>query len=265
MLTRRLRRIFREDGRTLIVALDHGLTEGPTSGLEQPRRVLEQIAAGGADAILTSYGVAARFAAQIASLGLILRLDVGESKLGQMGPGRPFFTVEDALRVGADAVAVSAFPGTPQEADTMQFLAHTIAAAHTWGMPVMAELQPGGFDAGPEINTPEAVALSARIAAELGADWVKVPNAGDFSQVVAGCYVPVVMLGGVKVRDPRPLFEAVWNAVQAGAVGVAIGRNIFQADDPAAMVAALRSILHEGAGPTAALEIYQRRAEGARA
>lgn len=256
-ITRRLNRIFAADGRTLIVALDHGLTEGMAPGLEQPGRLLAAVRRGGADAILTSPGVAQRFAAAIGPLGLILRLDVGESMLGQMGPGRPFFSVEDALRLGADAVGVSAFPGTPQEAATMQFLAQTIAAAHPWGLPVMAELQPGGFDAGPEVSTTANIALAARIAAELGADWVKVPNAGDFRQVVAACYVPAVMLGGVKGSDPRRLLAAVWEAVQAGAAGVAIGRNIFQDDAPAAMVAALSAILHGGASVAMALETYR--------
>ena len=175
MLTRRLKRIFQNDGQTLIVAFDHGLTEGPVKGMETPAGILMKLAASGADAILTSYGIATRFIDEIAALGLILRLDVGGTKLGKMGPGSQYFRVEDTLRIGADAVAVSAFPGTPQEKETLETLAKVIMEAHPWGLPVMAEMQPGGFDAGPDVCTPEAVSISARIAAELGADWVKVP------------------------------------------------------------------------------------------
>jgi len=256
MIIRRLNRVFRPDGRALIVALDHGLTEGPTRGLEDPARILRQIAAGGADAVLTSYGVATRFARELAPLGLILRLDVGGTKLGRMGPGVQFFEVEDALRLGADAIAVSAFPGTPEETDTLRMMAGIIAEAHTWNLPVMAELQPGGFDAGPELSTLESISLSARVAAELGADWVKVPYVAGFEHVVQTTYVPVVMLGGVKVNQQTRLFDSVYASVQSGAAGVAIGRNIFQADDPQAVVAALAAILHRGADPAEAARVY---------
>ena len=115
MFTRRLKRIFKDDGQTLIVAFDHGLTEGPAKGMEAPAETLTRLVTGGADAILTSYGIATRFAAEIAELGLILRLDVGGTKLGKRCPGSQYFQVEDALRIGADAVAVSAFPGTLEE------------------------------------------------------------------------------------------------------------------------------------------------------
>jgi DhnA family fructose-bisphosphate aldolase class Ia len=181
---------------------------------------------------------------------------VGGTKLGKMGPGVQFYRIEDALRLGADAVAVSAFPGTAEERDTLQLLARAITEAHAWGLPVMGEMQPGGFDAGPQYFTTGNIALSARIAAELGADWVKVPYAEAYHQVVQSCYVPTVILGGGKLDQERLLFETVWKAVQAGAAGVAIGRNIFQSDAPAAMVAALAAILHQGASVDEAGAIY---------
>jgi class I fructose-bisphosphate aldolase len=258
MYSRRLKRVFRRDGRSLIVAFDHGLTEGPAKGLEVPEKTLSEIVAGGADAILTSYGIATRFADEIASLGLILRLDVGGTKIGKMGPGTQYFRIEDALRIGADAVAMSAFPGTPQEAATLQALAAVISEAHAWGLPVMAEMQPGGFDAGPESATTENVAISARIAAELGADWVKVPFTDDFNRVTETCFVPVVMLGGVKTNHERTLLEVVGRAMKEGASGVAIGRNIFQAEDPDGITQGLAAIIHEGASVDAAYSLYQR-------
>jgi fructose-bisphosphate aldolase, class I len=253
MFKRRLRHVFRADGRAVIVAFDHGLIDGPIPGLERPGDMLRQIVAGGADAVLTSYGVATRFADELAPVGLIVRLDGGGTKLGKTGPGAQFYTVDDALRLGADAVVVSAFPGTPHERETLHTLAQVIAEAHAWGLPVLAEMQPGGFDAGPAYFTVENVALSARVAAELGADWVKVPYALGFAQVVDSCYVPVVMLGGARKDQPRLLLENIQAAVQAGAGGVAIGRNVFQADAPQRMAAAIASIVHEGASIDQAL------------
>ena len=205
MFTRRLSRIFQPDGRALIVAFDHGLTEGPARGMEAPGAVLAAVASCGADAVLTSYGTATRFARELAGLGLILRLDGGTTKLGAMRPSSQFFGVEDALRLSADAVAVSAFPGTPEEETSLHTLSAVVAEAHGWGMPVMGEMQPGGFDARAEDRTPEAVSVAARVGAELGADWVKVPYSEGFGQVVATCYVPVVMLGGARSGDQRVL------------------------------------------------------------
>jgi len=242
---RRLSHIFRTDGRALIVAFDHGMLDGPAKGMENPARTLARIVAGGADAILTTVGIATRFANDIASLGLILRLDGGGTKLGNMdGPGAQFYTVEDALRLGADAVAVSAFPGSPKEEATLETLARVVGAAHAWGLPVMAEMVPGGFDSGPEFRTADSIAIAARVAAELGADWVKIPYTEDFDRVTSSCYVPVVILGGAKKGGEDAMLETIKASLSAGGAGVAIGRNIFQADDPAAMTAAVAALLH---------------------
>jgi class I fructose-bisphosphate aldolase len=258
MTTRRLSRIFRPDGRTLIVAIDHGMTEGPVKGLESPAEALAAIVAGGADAVLAGYGTAVRFARELAPLGLILRIDGGGTSIGKMTPAGAFYTVADALQLGADAVAVSAFPGTPREEMSLRSLAAVVTEAHRWGMPVLGEMQPGGFDAGPEYHTAEKVAIAARVAAELGADWVKMPYADGYSHVVQTCYVPVVMLGGVKAGDEHDLLETIHTAIAAGAAGVAIGRNIFQAKNPAAMTRAVAAIVHSGASVEEALRfVYE--------
>ncbi len=255
MLTRRLRHIFRPDGRALIVAIDHGMTEGPVKGLESPANTLAAIAAGGADAVLAGYGLASRFAEALAPLGLILRLDGGSTSLGQLAPAGGFYTVADALRLGADAVAVSAFPGTPQEEVSLRHLAAVVGEAHSWGLPVLGEMQPGGFDSGPEHHTAEKLAVAARGAAELGADWIKLPYAEGYERVTQTCFVPVVMLGGVKAGNERALLETIHAAIAAGAAGVAIGRNIFQARDPRAMTRAVAAIIHQGASVDAALSL----------
>ena len=252
---RRLNHIFRPDGRALIVAFDHGMMDGPCAGMERPAETLRKIVAGGADAILTTYGMATRFAKEIASLGLILRLDGGGTKLGKMGPGSQFYTIDDALRIGADAVAVSAFPGSDKEEDTLRMLAHVVGVAHAWGMPVMGEIVPGGFDSGPEFRSAESISISSRVGAELGADWVKIPYADGFEQVTSGCFVPAVILGGAKKGNERVMLENIRDALDAGAVGVAVGRNIFQADDPAAMTAAVAALIHDDASIDEAMEI----------
>jgi DhnA family fructose-bisphosphate aldolase class Ia len=189
-------------------------------------------------------------------LGLILRLDGGGTKLGIMGGSSgQFYTIEDALRLGADAVAVSAFPGSPKEEATLEVLAQVIGQAHAWGLPVMAEMVPGGFDSGPEFRTAESIAISARVAAELGADWVKIPYAEGFERVTSICLVPAVMLGGAKKGSERQMLETIKAALSAGAAGVAVGRNIFQAENPARMTAAIASLIHREATVEEAMEI----------
>lgn len=221
--------------------------------------MLAQVAAGGADAILTSYGIATRFAREIASLGLILRVDGGGTDLGDRGPHAPIFSVEDALRLGADAVAVCAYPGAPQEEKTLTALAHLVSSAHAWNMPVMAEMVPGHFAGGPEWRTTEAMALSARVAAELGADWVKIPYVEDYGRVAETCYVPTVILGGAKHGNDYGMLETIRMALDAGAVGVAIGRNIFQAAHPATMTSAIASLVHDDASVEEAFAILHAR------
>lgn len=245
MVTRRLNRIFQPDGRTLIVACDHGMISGPDKGIENMGQTLNQVIAGGVDAVMASYGTATRFAAILARVGLVLRIDGAGTRLSPTpGPGAQFYTVEDALRLGADALCVSAFPASPLEETTLEMLARVIRQAHAWGIPVMAEMVPGGFDSPPEFRTVESVSLAARVAAELGADWVKVPYVEGFRQVVESCYVPVVVLGGPSKAGPVLTLEMVKAAMEAGAVGGTIGRNIWQAENPTRMAAALTSIIH---------------------
>jgi len=256
MLTRRLRRIFRPDGRAFIVAIDHGLTEGPVPGLESIPRILDIITHGGADAVLASYGTAIRFEEALAPLGLIMRIDAGGTSLGKLEPAGSYYSVADALRVGADAVAVSAFPGTVQEELSLRSLATTITEAHRWGLPVLGEMQPGGFDSGPEFHTPAQLAVAARVAAEMGADWLKMPYAENYGQVVASSFVPVVILGGVKTDDARLLLETIHIALETGAAGVAMGRNIFQARNPGAIVRAVAALIHDNDTVDQALRFF---------
>jgi DhnA family fructose-bisphosphate aldolase class Ia len=248
MTSRRLHRIFKPDGRALIVAMDHALLDGPLAGLENPRETIARIIAGGADAVLTSYGVAREFARELAPLGLILRGDGGATGLGRgAGPTALQFSVESALRLGADAIAVCAYPGTANEEVSLTNLAHTVEAAHAWDVPVLAEMVPGSFAGGPEFRTLAAVSMAARVGAELGADIIKCPYADGFERVSSTTYVPVVILGGAKQGGEREMLTKIKAAVDAGGAGVAVGRNIWQSSDTTRMTAAIAAILHAGA------------------
>lgn len=258
MTTRRLKRLF-PDGKTLIVAMDHGMIDGPAHGLEDMGRALDAVVAGGADAIMCSYGTATRFAAALVRVGLVLRIDGAGTRIGpKAGPGAQFYTVEDALRLGADALCVTAFPGSPHEEATLETLARVIRQAHMWDMPVMAEIVPGGFDSPPEKRTLDAIAVSARVAAELGADWVKIPFVEGFEHVVRTCYVPVVVLGGRKKDDPRTTLAMLRASLDAGGAGATIGRNIWQSTDARATTAAMAALIHRNASVEAALQMTSR-------
>jgi len=255
---RRLNHIFKPDGKALIVAFDHGLIDGPCPGLEEPGKTIEKIVQGGADAILTSYGIARHFAKELAPIGLILRSDGANTRLGDKHKPTPiFFGVEDALRLGADALVVSAYPGGKAESESLENLAHTTAKAHGWGIAVLAEMVPGGFDSGPEYRIIENIALGARLGVELGADFIKTPYVEGFSKVTGVCYAPVVVLGGAKRGKEREMLIEIKAALDNGAKGVAIGRNIFQAEDPRAMTAAVAALLHGNASIDEAVKLLQ--------
>jgi DhnA family fructose-bisphosphate aldolase class Ia len=256
--TRRLNRILKPDGRALIVAMDHGLMDGPRKGLEDPGEAITKVAAGGADAVLTSYGVARTFAKELAPLGLIVRADGGATSLDEIGnPDAIMYGVEEALRLGADAIAISGYPGSPAETSSLQNIALLAGEAHAWGLAVLAEMVPGGFDSAPEYRTLASIALAARVGVELGADLIKTPYVEGFERVTRTCYAPVVILGGARRGSEREMLEEIKAAFTAGASGVAIGRNIFGADDPTAMTAAIAALLHSDASVDEAMAIIE--------
>jgi len=255
-VTRRMNRIFAADGRALIVAMDHGLMDGPCKGLEDPGKTIEKIVAGGANAVLTSYGLARHFAAQLARIGLILRADGGVTSLTKgSSPSSILFSIEEGLRLGADALAVSAYPGGIKETESLENLARITSEAHAWGMAVLGEMVPGGFDSPPELRTANTVAVSSRIGSELGADIIKTPYVPGFEAVISTSYVPVVILGGAKRGKERDMLADIKAAIDCGASGVAIGRNIWQAENPAAMTAAVAAIIHSNASVDEAMNV----------
>ncbi len=254
----RMNHIFRDNGKTLIVAMDHASLFGAMDGLEKPGEVIRQVRSGGADAILTTFGISKQFAEEIGGMGLILRVDGGLSALArERGPLHLIYRVQDALRLGADAVGAMGMPGSRFESQMLPYLSELIGRCTEWNMPVMAEMLPAGFENPKEMWTPENIANACRIGAELGVDFIKTAYSGDvdsFARIVEQVYVPVVVLGGSKSGDPRDLLEQIQGAMQAGACGVACGRNIYQYEDPARMVQAVAAIVHDNATVDAALE-----------
>ena len=232
---KRLRRIFRADGKTVIIAVDHGMGLSVNPELDNTGEILEKIIAAGADAILTTYGIACKYEDILQDVGLIIRVDGGCSILtnGNNAP-RLLFDVEDALRIGADAVVCMGCPGAPYEHATMQNLTDLVKQGQTWKVPVVAEMLPGGFSDEPP-NTPENIALVTRIGCEYGADIIKTTYSGtpeEFKKVIAASFKPVVVLGGEKTKDLPSLFDCIEIALDCGAAGVAIGRNVWKHSDP---------------------------------
>jgi DhnA family fructose-bisphosphate aldolase class Ia len=243
---RRWRRLVREDGRTLTLAMDHGKVFG--AGPPTDPGVVAKLLAAGVDAVLTSYGLARHLAGVLADAGLILRVDGGHTGLGESSEedvSALLYSMEEAARLGADGVAVMGYPGRTNEARSLVRLARVVEAARAQGLVVMAEIVPFGFGAA-DRWTAEAVARGARIGAELGADIVKtvVPVDGDFGTVAGACPVPVVALGGAKRIEADEIATLVESVVDSGGAGIAMGRNLWGADDAPALIARLATLVH---------------------
>jgi DhnA family fructose-bisphosphate aldolase class Ia len=248
---RRMRRLFRgPDHRCLMVPLDHGSWLGPIKGIDQPLLIVQQVLAGGANALLVSPGVA-RLAQPIIdpAVGLVLRVSLTLGLASEAQQETPVATVETALRLDADAVAVSIFYGRGGEVETMRFLGRLTERCNRFGVPVLAEMMP------PEDQAfeSEAIAHAARIGFEMGADVIKTNYCGEveaFRQVVASSPVPIVVAGGPKQAEGGDdTLQIVREVVAAGAAGVAIGRRVWQDSDPQRLVREIHGILFPGMPP----------------
>jgi class I fructose-bisphosphate aldolase len=247
---RRMHRLFRADGRSLIVAMDHGMGAKVPAALQAPEAVLEAVIAGGADAVLTTPGMLKRFWPCFGAVGIVLRVDGRSTELAtqKCGP-RLLFSVEDALRLGADAVACMGYPGTNWEAESLANIATLAAQGAAWNVPVMAEMIPGGF-ADVAAHTADNIRFAVRVGIEWGADFIKTKYTGSeasFREVTRHAYRPVLVLGGGKVEDTRAFLASVKCAMDGGARGAVIGRNVWGHPRPRDIVRALARIIHDGA------------------
>ncbi|OYT26981.1 MAG: fructose-bisphosphate aldolase [Candidatus Altiarchaeales archaeon ex4484_96] len=254
----RLERILsRKTKKTVIVPMDHGLGAGPIKGLIDMATTVNQVAEGGANAVLGHVGLPLfGHRGYGRDVGLILHLS-GSTSLSPDPNSKVLVTpVEDALKMGADAVSVHINIGADTEYDMLRKLGATASKCREWGMPLLAMMYPRGRKIKSE-HDPECVKIASRAAAELGVDLVKTNYTGDidsFREVTSGCPVPVVVAGGPQMNTTRDVLEMVYDSIKAGGCGVAIGRNIFQAKQPTKMVKAIAAIVHKGFGVDEAIE-----------
>lgn len=259
LLGRRFHRLFASDGRSVVVALDHGTTDGAVAGLENPEPVLTEVIAGGADAILTSIGIARHFSKELKDVGLILRCDGATSPLLEQ-PRELLLGVNDVLSTDADAAAAMFFPGIVNGHNSTIYFPRFASELHRWNIPIMAEALPYGFEAHPASREVNAVADTCRMAIENGADVIKTFYTGEresFRKVIRSCYQPVLVLGGPKTRSNREFLTAIRDALDAGAAGVVIGRNVWQSPSPREMTQALVALVHRDASVDEALRVLE--------
>jgi len=247
----RLARIIRpETGHSLMLAVDHGYFLGPTSGLEIPAETIRPLAPY-ADALMLTRGILRTSVSGATSTPIVLRVSGGTSILRDLDNEGITTTIREAIRLNAAAVALSIFVGAEHEKETLLGLSNLINEAEEYGIPTLAVTAVGKDMA----RDARYLGLASRIAAELGARMVKTYYCDDFEKVVAGCPVPIVIAGGKKLPE-REALEMAHRAISEGAVGVDMGRNIFQSENPVAMIQAVRALLHEKATVEEAFEIF---------
>ncbi len=251
---KRMKRIFREDGKTVIVPMDHGVTMGPVEGLVDMQETVNKIIDGGVDALVLHKGIAS--GVDTGTTSLIVHLSAG-TDIGP-DPNRKVLvcSVEEALRIGADAVSVHINVGAETESEMLSDLGMVTGICDDFGVPLLAMMYPRG----PKITSrhdPDLVAHAARLGVELGADIVKTIYTGSpnsFERIVKSCSVPIIIAGGPKVKTMEDFLEMISDSIKSGAAGVSIGRNVFQSENPTLMVRALSSIVHLNATGAQALQ-----------
>ncbi|MFO7712402.1 MAG: 3-hydroxy-5-phosphonooxypentane-2,4-dione thiolase [Dehalococcoidia bacterium] len=249
----RLAQLMEGDGRCLWLPVDHGYFQGPVTKLERPRETLAPLLPY-ADAIFITRGVLRSCVEPGKSKPVILRVSGGSSVAGKDLAHEGITTcMEEAIRLNVCAVGISVFVGTEYEHESLLNLARLVDEGEKYGMPVMAVTAVGR-----ELKKRDAryLGLASRIAAELGARVVKTYYCDQFEKVAQGCPVPIVIAGGPKVDTELEVLQFVHDGMQRGAIGVNLGRNIWQNKEPVAMIRAIRAIIHESATPERAQAVY---------
>ncbi len=252
-MSNRLARVFRpETGRTVMLAIDHGYFQGPTTGLERVDvSILPLVPL--ADALMCTRGILRSIVPPSMRTPVVMRASGGPSILKELSDEQIAIDIEDAARLNVAALAVQVFIGGEHETQSIHNMTRLVDMGLRYGIPVM------GVTAVGKQLTRDAkyLRLACRIIAELGAQFVKTYYCDEgFDTVTASCPVPIVMAGGKKLSELDALTMAS-RAVSEGAAGVDMGRNIFQSDNPAGMMRAVTAVVHEGALPEDALEIYR--------
>lgn len=255
----RLERILnRNTRRTVIVPMDHGTTVGPIPGIINMKEAIGKVADGGANAIVEHKGLVDKGHRMSGKdIGLIIHMSASTSLSPYPNAKTLVCSVEEAIKLGADAVSIHVNLGNGDEKEMLRDFGIVSRDARTWGMPLLAMVYPRGEKIKDEYEV-SVIKHAARVGDEMGADIVKVSYTGSpetFRQVVEGCSIPVVIAGGAKMNSDREIIEMVKGSVDAGGAGVSIGRNIFQHSDPTRMVMAISAVVHENASVDEALNI----------
>lgn len=238
----RLAQLIQPDGHCFFLPIDHGYFQGPTSCLERPGETIRPLLQY-CDALFVTRGVLRSCIDPLGSKPIILRVSGGTSVVGKdLADERIVASIEEILRLNASAVGMSIFVGSDYERESLVNLANLVNECENYGLPVMAVTA-----VGKELAKRDAryLALSCRIAAELGARVVKTYWCENFEKVIDGCPVPVVIAGGPKCETALEVLEFVHDGMQRGAIGLNLGRNVWQHPHPVAMIRALRAIIHE--------------------
>ncbi len=255
----RMRRIFDQDsGKTVIVPMDHGISLGPVKGIADIRSTIDKVAEGGASAVVIHKGLVPFAGDSLGSkLGLIVHISASTSLSADPNYKRLVASVPDVAALGADAVSIHCNIGGGREDDMVSDFGMVSDECRAMGLPLLAMCYPRGPNVKNQFDV-EAVKHAARLAAELGADVVKTNYTGSidsFKEVVKGTTIPVVIAGGPKAKSEQEFLAMVYDAVQSGAKGISIGRNVFEHEDVVSMTRALAGIVFKGMRPG---EAYRR-------
>lgn len=262
----RMERIIdRNTGNTVIVPMDHGISVGPIDGLIDMKKAVQSVAEGGANAIVEHKGLVEKgHRGRGKDIGLIIHLSASTSLSPFPNTKTLVCCVEEAIKLGADAVSIHVNIGDSNEKEMLRDFGRVSYEARTWGMPLLAMVYPRGEKIKDEYSV-DVIKHAARVGDEMGADIVKVSYSGSessFRQVTAGVSIPVVIAGGAKMDSDVDILEMVKGAVDAGGAGVSIGRNVFQHPDSTRMVQAISAIVHGGKGVDDAMKILAESAAG---
>lgn len=251
-----------EKGKMLCIPMDHGITAGPMKGLDTIYKTIEKIERGGATAFLVQKGII-KHMDMIPKIGFIVHVSASTSICPDPNWKVKVGTALSAVRLGADGLSVHINIGSKMEPHMLRKLGLLVDECDSLGLPIIAMMYPRG-EGVKDPNDPKILAHVARVGAELGADIVKVPFSGDeesFSRIVEACPAPIVMAGGPKVDSDEAVLVMAKAAMDAGAMGVTIGRNVFMHENPELIVRALRGIVIEGMNVKEALSIIETKSE----
>ncbi|MBI2166708.1 MAG: 3-hydroxy-5-phosphonooxypentane-2,4-dione thiolase [Candidatus Omnitrophica bacterium] len=252
MMNRLSRIVNPKTGRCVMLAVDHGYFQGPTTGLENLGKTVNPLLPY-ADALMITRGALRNWIQPQMTKPVVLRVSGGQSILKELSNEVITTSIEDAIRINASAMTCSVYVGGEYEKESIANLAKIVNEGEAYGIPVLAVTA-----VGKELTRDARyLALASRICVEIGAHMVKTYYCEDFQKVVEACgKVPVIIAGGKKIKEKEAL-EMSFNAVKAGAAGVDMGRNVFQSEDPIRMIQAVRAIVHEEASVERALQIYE--------